>query len=288
MGGKKKKSIWMNHRAVKAVNKKHRTYSKYKQGDHPACVRADRAAKEAVEEARRNFETLLAKNIKSDVKSFYAYARSKTKTKRSVGPLMDETGVVIGTDEEMCEAFNEYFASVFTVEDTTAIPTPVQMWRLSCEDALSEIKLDLGVVESKLDKLREDKSMGADELSPRLLKQIKEEIKTPILQIWKKSLDEGIIPRDWKLANVSPIHKKGSRNSAANYRPVSLTSQVCKLLESVVKDAIVSHLEENGLIYDSQHGFRRGKSCLSNIISYLDRATRLMDEGEQCDAVGYT
>ena len=127
--------------------------------------------------------------------------------------------------------------------------------------------------------------MGADELSPRLLKQIKEEIKTPILQIWKKSLDEGIIPRDWKLANVSPIHKKGSRNSAANYRPVSLTSQVCKLLESVVKDAIVSHLEENGLIYDSQHGFRRGKSCLSNIISYLDRATRLMDEGEQCDAV---
>ena len=129
--------------------------------------------------------------------------------------------------------------------------------------------------------------MGADELSPRLLKQIQEEIRLPILHIWKKSSDEGIIPRDWKIANVglSPIHKKGYRNSAANYRPVSLTSQLCKLFESVVKEAIVTHLEENGLIHDSQHGFRLGKSCLTNNISHLDRATKLVDEGEQCDAV---
>ena len=161
----------------------------------------------------------------------------------SIGPLMDGTGAVIDTDEEMCEAFNEYFASAFTVEDTTTIPTPVQIWKQSCENALSEIKIDLGVVESRLDKLREDKSVGADELSPRLLKQIQEEIRLPILHIWKKSLDEGIIPRDWKIANVSPIHRKGSRSSAANYRPVSLTSQLCKLLESVVKEAIVTHLE---------------------------------------------
>ena len=185
--GKKKQSIWMNQRTVKAVNKKHRIYSKYKQGDHPACVRANKEAKEAVEEARRNFENMLAKNIKSDVKSFYAYARSKSKTRVSVGPLKDETGVVIDTDEEMCEAFNEYFASVFTVEDTTTIPTPVvQIWKQSCENALSEIKIDLGVVESRLDKLMDDKSTGADELSPRLLEQIQGEIKMPIVRIWKK------------------------------------------------------------------------------------------------------
>ena len=113
-----------------------------------------------------------------------------------------------------------------TTTFTTTIPTPVQIRKQSCENALSEIKIDLGEVESRLDKLREDKSVGADELSPRLLKQIQEEIRMPILHIWKKSLDEGIIPCDWKFANISPIQKKGSRSSAANYRPVSL-DQAC-------------------------------------------------------------
>ena len=79
------------------------------------------------------------------------------------------------------------------------------------------------------------------------------------------------------MANVRPIFKKGSRKEAGNYRPVSLTSQVCKLLESVIRDAIVDHLETNGLILDSQHGFRRGRSCLSNMMTFLDKATRIVD-----------
>ena len=282
---RKKKAIWMNHRAVRAIELKHKIYSKYKRDDHPACIRADKTAKEEVDKARRSFETKLAKNIKMDVKSFYAYARSKSKTRVTIGPLVDGDGSVIDTDEGMCEAFNDYFASVFTTEDTTVIPTPIQMWKRSCEDALSDIELDLGVVESRLGKLREDKSMGADDLSPRLLKQIQKEISIPIQHIWRESLDKGMVPRDWKTANVTPIHKKGARSSASNYRPVSLTSQLGKLLETIIRDAIVAHLENNGLLHDSQHGFRRGRSCLSNIISFLDRATSLIDNGESGDIV---
>jgi hypothetical protein len=136
-----------------------------------------------------------------------------------------------------------------------------------------------------LNKLRADKSTGADGLSPRLLKEIKSEIIQPVLYIWKKSISEGSIPQDWKLANVCPIFKKGSRSEAGNYRPVSLTSQLCKLLETVIRDAIVTHLERNRLISDTQHGFRRGRSCLSNVITFLDKATRLIDDGQACDAI---
>jgi len=84
---------------------------------------------------------------------------------------------------------------------------------------------------------------------------------------------------------VCPIFKKGSRSEAGNYRPVSLTSQLCKLLETVIRDAIVTHLERNRLISDTQHGFRRGRSCLSNVITFLDKATRLIDDGQACDAI---
>ena len=71
-----------------------------------------------------------------------------------------------------------------------------------------------------------------------------------------------VVPGDWRDVNVCPIFKKGERNEASNYRSVSLTSQDCKMLESIIRDQLVTHLESNKLIEDSQHGFRRGRSCI--------------------------
>jgi len=79
-----------------------------------------------------------------------------------------------------------------------------------------------------------------------------------LLLIFRKSLNESLIPKDWKQANITPVFKKGSRNDVSNYRPVSLTSQICKLFESIICNVIVDHLESNLLIRDTQHGFRKG------------------------------
>src|SRR6266496_2871386 len=83
----------------------------------------------------------------------------------------------------------------------------------------------------------------------------------------------------------APYLKKGKRSDARNYRPVSLTSQCSKLLESIVRDEIVHHLDRFGLVSDSQHGFRRGSSCLSNILTFLDQAARWIDKGEAVDVL---
>ena len=101
----------------------------------------------------------------------------------------------------------------------------------------------------------------------------------------QKSFDEGVVPSDWKLANVCPIYKKGSRAHAMNYRPVSLTSQICKLLESIIRTAVVAHLDKFNLIKDSQHGFRRGRSCLTNRLEFLDKVTRSVDSGDNIDII---
>ena len=87
--------------------------------------------------------------------------------------------------------------------------------------------------------------------------------------IFNKLLAEGAVPSIWKKANVCPIFKKGSKTDPGNYRPVSLTCVVDKVMESVLKDAIVKHLTENKLIRDSQHGFMSGRSCLTNLLEYL-------------------
>jgi len=79
--------------------------------------------------------------------------------------------------------------------------------------------------------------------------------------------------------------KKGSRNLAENYRPVSLTSQTCKMFESILRDALVEHLEKNALITDSQHGFRKGRFCLTNLLTFLDKVTGYVDSGSSVDAI---
>jgi hypothetical protein len=92
------------------------------------------------------------------------------------------------------------------------------------------------------------------------------------------------VPDDWKTANVSPIFKKGNKNQAENYRPISLTSQICKVFETIIRD-VVDHLERNNLVRATQHGFRKGRSCLTNLLEFLDKVTRHLDEEDCVDVI---
>jgi len=96
---------------------------------------------------------------------------------------------------------------------------------------------------------------------------------------------DGIVPLDWRRANVCPAHKKGSRAKADNYRPISLTSQLCKVFEFIMQDELVSHLEKLHLIYETQHGFRVGRSCLSNLLTFLEKATKVLNDGLCLDVI---
>ena len=98
------------------------------------------------------------------------------------------------------------------------------------------------------------------------------------MAIMKASLETGVVPDDWKAANVTPIFKKGSKSEIGNYRPVSLTSQICKLLEMIIRQYF-------SLISASQHGFRRGGSCLSNLLQFLDRITNSIDNRDSVDVI---
>jgi len=94
-----------------------------------------------------------------------------------------------------------------------------------------------------------------------------------------------VVPDDWKTANVCPIFKKGTKNQTGNYRPVSLTSQICKLFVTVIRDAMLLHLEGNGLLNHSQHGFRKGGSCVSNLLEFLDYVTKNLDNRNSIDVI---
>ena len=84
--------------------------------------------------------------------------------------------------------------------------------------------------------------------------------------MYRESLDTGILPEDWTSANVVPIYKKGSKDDPSNYRPVSLTPVPCKVLEAIIRDRLMEHLQTEGLIAEAQHGFRPGRSCVTQLL----------------------
>ena len=96
---------------------------------------------------------------------------------------------------------------------------------------------------------------------------------------------EGRVPEDWRRANVVPIYKTGDKGKTKNYRPVSLTCQLCKVFEKLVRDELVEYLEGNRLLKETQHGFRKRRSCLTNLLSFLDRVTEELDRGGGMDVV---
>ena len=114
---------------------------------------------------------------------------------------------------------------------------------------------------------------GVDSISPALA------------SIFNKSLQNSVVPADWKLANVVPIFKKGNKEDIGNYRPISLTSVVCRILEKVIKYELSGFLDKYRLIRKSQHGFLNKRSCLTNLLEYVEYVTSIVDNGDSVDVV---
>jgi ribonucleases P/MRP protein subunit RPP40 len=106
-----------------------------------------------------------------------------------------------------------------------------------------------------------------------------------LTRVMRASLNEGTVPDDWKNANVTPIFKKGRKSDPGNYRPVSLMSVCCRMMESIIKDQIVNHLDKNKLIRSTQHGFTKGRSCASNLLCFLEKVTSQLDNGAAIDVI---
>ena len=127
------------------------------------------------------------------------------------------------------------------------------------------------MVRNEILKLNVNKSCGPDEIHPQILIELVDLVSKPLALLLNKTMDEGCMPQDWKMVYVSPIFKKGARNKAENYRPISLTSIVCKLMESFAKDSIMTHMRAENFLSSKQYGFINGRSTTTQFLSYLDK-----------------
>ena len=183
--------------------------------------------------------------------------------------------------KKIANILNDYFSQVFTKEDTDNMPD-----MSTCSyPILNNFSITEAEVLKGLGALKINKSPGPDEILPIVLKEMKEVIYKPLTKIMQQSLDTGVVPTDWKIANVIPIHKKGDKTEPGNYRPISLTSIICKLMETIIRSKMENYLYGNNILGDSQHGFRKGRSCLTNLLDFFEDATSTMDNCKAYDTV---
>ena len=182
--------------------------------------------------------------------------------------MENNRGNIISDGFQMAVVLNEYFSSVFTTEDISSLPVQFTKFEGNTSEHLRQLFVTPEIIPNKIKKMKDNKSPGVDGIPPKLLKGIVDQISTPLAKMFNLSLEEGIVPSEWKEANSTPLFKKGSRNKPENYRPVSLTSVVCKLLETLIRDHIVEFLVKHKLINTSQHGFLKAWSCLCNLLCF--------------------
>ena len=229
-----------------------------------------------------NQEKQVASSSRRNPKKFWQFVNRKTKMKQEVADFEDpQSGEIVTSDVEKANILADYFTSVFTKEPPGNIPTITQR----SNELIDTVKIDEERVYKKLQKLKIDKSPGPDDLHPRLLKELCFVISHPLSMIFKNSFQCGEIPDDWKEAVVSAIFKKGEHKKPNNYRPVSLTSIVCKLMESIVWDDIISYLKENKLFSEQQFGFIGGRSMVLQLLHVFDKWTGIIDRGGTIDCI---
>ena len=135
---------------------------------------------------------------------------------------------------------------------------------------MPEIKIDENGFLKLLSNLKVDKAAGPDDIKPIVLKELRKKIASVIKAIFEKSLETGQLPKDWTTARVCPLFKKGDKCDPTNYRPISLTCTLCKVMEHIVASNLARHLNSNDILYGLQHGFREKRSCETQLIELVE------------------
>ena len=128
-------------------------------------------------------------------------------------------------------------------------------------------------------------SCGPDELHPRMLRELTDEMAGPLTELFNQSSLVGEVKEEWIMANVSPIFKKGHRKVAANYRPVSITSITCKIMEAAITETILTRLKRHNLLLTRQFSFLGGRSAILQLLTFIDKYVDAISRGNVTDVV---
>ena len=212
-----------------------------------------------------------------DTKPLYTFISNKKGTSNNINQLDG----CPSNSVDIADCFADAFVSVFSIDDGISIdPT-----NSNPPDLSESVLFDSHGVLRQLQTLDTRKGAGPDMLSPALLKFLAPHIYQTLTNIFQYSYDKHQVPTDWRTAHVVPIFKKGKKTDPLNYRPISLTSIVCKIFEHILAHNIHAHLNQHTLLYEHQHGFRPGHGCDTQLLNTITDFIDNFDNGIPLDVI---
>jgi hypothetical protein len=250
--------------------------------DALAFRRVRNECKSAIREHTQKIQSKVLSTARYNKNALFKYMRQRRKNNPSAFTLRQADGIPSSEPAVVAELFRSYFASVYLGELSTEHPVleqrPFREPLLSINFTVDEVREQLCIVNAH-------SSMGPDDIHPRILKEAASVLAAPLGKLFHLTLTTGVLPSYWKSATVVPIYKGGDRLSPNSYRPISLTSIPCKVLERILKKRILAHLLDNSLISPAQHGFLPQRSCITNLLLFMDSLTEARDNGLISDAI---
>ena len=277
---------WMNGPIKRTIRRKQRAYRKSKQThskrDRDRYKRLQQQVQWETRKAHRQYmQDIVSESYTDKPKRFWSYVKSKGHELIGVAPLKNNDGFLQSDNQSKADILNQQFSSVFTREESSSTPSKGP----SPYPSMPDIQRKEKGVQKRLKELNPHKATGPDEVPSRILKIGSEKLAPALVKLYQYSIDTGEVPQEWRDANVVPIFKKGDRHQPSNYRPVSLTSVVCKVLEHIVHSSIMSHFDRWNILSDSQHGFRKRRSCETQLIETINDIAKHLSDGSQVDVI---
>jgi hypothetical protein len=274
---------WATQATRQAVKEKLRLWKQAEsggQGDMKERLKeASRKLYRATRKARRDYENKIARS--EDRRLLYGYIKSKVQNRVSVGPLKNKEGKEVKESKEMADLLAEHYSSVFKKE---VLPMQEIKQLYEGDSPLLETQFTEASVRLQLSRLRETLATGPDGIFLSLLKRICIYISETLADIFNCLLQQSKVPLIWLDSHITPTHKPGkSKINPASYRPIGVTCTLGRVFERQINHAIDCHLERNNLINDSQHGFRRGRSCETNLLVLMEYHAQRAEDGDDED-----
>ena len=215
-------------------------------------------------------------------KSFWSFVKRNRTDKTQISSLRSHTtGDLITDPIGKANILNGQFRSVFTDETPLTSDHRSPQAYPDIPDAL----FTSPGVQKMLEGLDPGKASGPDNIPPTVLKQLAPTLGPILTDLFNRSYQTGVVPQDWRDANVAAIFKKGKKTLAANYRPISLTCICCKLFEHVMTRHVMQHAENHNILYGLQHGFRSGLSCETQLVEFVHDLAGNCHRGHQTDVL---
>lgn len=277
---------WIRHTTIRSIRKRNRlfrTYTRYPTNENrDALVSASKLCKSLI---NGDYKAFVNKHICNELedgnsKPLFSFIAGKKNERGSIKTL---DGSKSDSSKDIAECFATAFTSVFTLDNGKM---PVLDNTRTFASGTDQLVITADGVKKLLLDLDPRKGHGPDGLTPALLRFLAPYIDCLIAQLATYSLSTGQVPMDWKTANVVPIYKqKGSRSSPLNYRPISLTSIISKLVEHIISHDIHEHLRVNDILQDCQHGFRAKRGCESQLLTTVSNLVNNFDDDRQSDLI---